>query len=156
MDFLAPAYLWVKSFHLMAVMAWMAGLFYLPRLFVNLALVPPDSAAERERLLLMAHKLQRFAGLLALPAIGLGLVLWLGYGVGSASATDGGSIDSAVQRTIAESPPNRISVSGVNFSVQRARKIRKPTSANTPTVQSAPASVEDSCWSFVQISVPAT
>ena len=33
-DALAPAYLWVKAFHLMAVMAWMAGLFYLPRLFV--------------------------------------------------------------------------------------------------------------------------
>ena len=33
-DVLAPAYLWVKSFHLMAVMAWMAGLFYLPRLYV--------------------------------------------------------------------------------------------------------------------------
>ena len=31
---LAPAYPWVKALHLMAVIAWMAGLFYLPRLFV--------------------------------------------------------------------------------------------------------------------------
>ena len=33
-DFLSDVYLWVKSFHVMAVIAWMAGLFYLPRLFV--------------------------------------------------------------------------------------------------------------------------
>jgi putative membrane protein len=36
------------------VVAWFAGLFYLPRIFVNLAMVPADSVAERERLLLMA------------------------------------------------------------------------------------------------------
>ena len=83
---MSTSYLWVKALHIVFVASWFAGLFYLPRLFVNLALVPADSAAERERLLLMAHKLQRFAGLLAVPAIGLGLVLWLGYGVGSGSA----------------------------------------------------------------------
>ena len=33
-DWLAPAYLWLKAFHIMAVVVWMAGLFYLPRLFV--------------------------------------------------------------------------------------------------------------------------
>ncbi len=33
-DFLSDAYPWIKSFHIMAVIAWMAGLFYLPRLFV--------------------------------------------------------------------------------------------------------------------------
>lgn len=33
-DFLASAYLWTKSLHVMAVIAWMAGLFYLPRIFV--------------------------------------------------------------------------------------------------------------------------
>lgn len=33
-DFLLDAYVWVKSFHVMAVLAWMAGLFYLPRLYV--------------------------------------------------------------------------------------------------------------------------
>jgi protoporphyrinogen IX oxidase len=38
--------------------------------------------AERERLLLMAHKLLRFMGPLALLALGLGLWLWLGYGIG--------------------------------------------------------------------------
>lgn len=33
-DFLLDAYPWVKSFHIISVVAWMAGLFYLPRLFV--------------------------------------------------------------------------------------------------------------------------
>ncbi|WP_372658752.1 CopD family protein, partial [Hydrogenophaga sp.] len=74
--------LWVKSFHIVFVASWFAGLFYLPRLFVNLAMVPPESVAERERLLLMARKLLRFTTLLAVPALGLGLWLWLGYGIG--------------------------------------------------------------------------
>lgn len=74
--------LWVKAFHIVFVASWFAGLFYLPRLFVNLALVPPESVAERERLLLMARKLMRFTTLLAVPALALGLWLWLGYGVG--------------------------------------------------------------------------
>jgi len=45
-------------------------------------MVPADSHAERERLLLMARKLYRFSGLLMVPALALGLVLWLGYGIG--------------------------------------------------------------------------
>ena len=74
--------LWIKAFHIVFVTSWFAGLFYLPRLFVNLASVPADSHAERERLLLMARKLYRFSSLLMIPAIGLGLWLWLGYGIG--------------------------------------------------------------------------
>ena len=74
--------LWVKTFHIVFIASWFAGLFYLPRIFVNLAMVAPGSVAERERLLLMAAKLLRFTTLLAVPAIGLGLWLWLGYGIG--------------------------------------------------------------------------
>ncbi len=74
--------LWVKSFHIVFVASWFAGLFYLPRIFVNLAMVPPESVAERQRLLLMARKLMRFTTLLAVPALVLGLWLWLGYGIG--------------------------------------------------------------------------
>jgi putative membrane protein len=70
--------LWIKALHIIFVASWFAGLFYLPRLFVNLASVPMDSHAERERLLLMARKLYRFSSLLMVPA----LVLWLYYGVG--------------------------------------------------------------------------
>lgn len=74
--------LWVKSFHIVFVASWFAGLFYLPRIFVNLAMVPAGSVAERARLLLMARKLLRFTTLLAVPAIALGVWLWLGYGIG--------------------------------------------------------------------------
>ena len=68
--------LWIKAFHVVFVASWFAALFYLPRLFVNLASVPADSHAERERLLLMARKLYRFGSLLMIPAVGLGLWLW--------------------------------------------------------------------------------
>ena len=77
--------LWVKSFHIIFITSWFAGLFYLPRIFVNLAMVAPQSIAERERLLLMARKLLRFTTLLAVPALVLGLWLYLGYGVGRGS-----------------------------------------------------------------------
>jgi len=72
--------LWIKAFHIVFVASWFAALFYLPRLFVNLASVPADSHAERERLLLMARKLYRFGSLLMIPALALGLWLWLVYG----------------------------------------------------------------------------
>jgi putative membrane protein len=79
---MASSLLWVKALHIVFVSSWFAGLFYLPRIFVNLREVPADSHAERERLLVMARKLYRFSSLLMVVAIGLGLVLWLGYGVG--------------------------------------------------------------------------
>ena len=74
--------LWIKALHIVFVASWFAGLFYLPRIFVNLAQVPPDSHAERERLLLMARKLYRFSGLLMVVALVLGTVLWLVFGIG--------------------------------------------------------------------------
>ena len=69
--------LWIKALHIIFVTSWFAGLFYLPRIFVNLSQVPSDSHNERERLLLMARRLYRFSSLLMLPAIGFGLWLWL-------------------------------------------------------------------------------
>ena len=74
--------LWVKAFHIVFVASWFAGLFYLPRIFVNLAQVPPGSDAEKQRLLLMARKLLKFMTILAVPAVALGLWLWMGYGIG--------------------------------------------------------------------------
>ena len=74
--------LWIKSFHIIFVASWFAGLFYLPRIFVNLAMVPPESVSEEQRLLLMARKLMRFTTLLMIPALVLGVVLWLVYGIG--------------------------------------------------------------------------
>jgi putative membrane protein len=74
--------LWIKALHIVFIASWFAGLFYLPRIYVNLAMVPADSTAERERLLLMARKLYRFMTILAVPALALGLWLWLHYGIG--------------------------------------------------------------------------
>jgi putative membrane protein len=74
--------LWIKALHIVFVASWFAGLFYLPRIFVNLAMVPEGSEAERDRLLLMARKLYRFMTVLAVPALVLGLLLWLHYGIG--------------------------------------------------------------------------
>ena len=70
--------LWLKALHIIFVVCWFAGLFYLPRIFVNLAMV--QDAATRERLLLMARKLYRFTTPLALLAVGLGVWLWMGFG----------------------------------------------------------------------------
>jgi protoporphyrinogen IX oxidase len=69
--------LWIKSFHVIFVISWFAGLFYLPRIFVNLAMAKED--AERERLLLMSRKLYRFVTPIAVLAVGFGIWLWLGY-----------------------------------------------------------------------------
>ena len=74
--------LWIKALHIVFVASWFAGLFYLPRIFVNMAMVPADSVAERARLLLMARKLYRFTTILAGPALIFGFLLWLYYGIG--------------------------------------------------------------------------
>ncbi|NMG35091.1 CopD family protein [Azoarcus sp. TTM-91] len=68
----------LKSLHIIFVVSWFAGLFYLPRLFVNHAMV--EDAATAERLALMEHKLYRFMTPLGILAVGLGLWLWFGYG----------------------------------------------------------------------------
>ncbi len=72
--------LWVKAFHILFVVSWFAGLFYLPRIFVNLAM--ETEPASVQRLLLMARKLFRFMTMLAVPAVVFGLWLYLGYGIG--------------------------------------------------------------------------
>ncbi|KWR75664.1 CopD family protein [Cupriavidus sp. IDO] len=72
--------LWVKALHIVFVVSWFAGLFYLPRIFVNLAM--ETDPASTQRLLLMARKLYRFMTMLAVPALVFGLWLYLGYGIG--------------------------------------------------------------------------
>jgi putative membrane protein len=71
--------LWLKAFHIFLVVSWFAGLFYLPRIFVNLAMVPAGSTAERERLLVMARKLYKFVTPIGALAVITGLWLWLGF-----------------------------------------------------------------------------
>ena len=76
-----PYYLEMKALHIFLVTSWFAGLFYLPRIFVNLAMVPADSVAERDRLLLMAGKLYRFMTPIGYVALLSGLWLWLAVGL---------------------------------------------------------------------------
>ena len=71
--------LWLKTFHIVFVVSWFAGLFYLPRIFVNQAMA--SEPAEIARLNLMAGKLYRFMTPLAVLALVLGTWLWLGYGI---------------------------------------------------------------------------
>ena len=73
-------YFWVKTAHLVFVMAWMGGVFYLPRILVNLA----ESAGNLEvqaRLTLMGRRLYRFGHIMFGLAFLMGLVLWLGFHV---------------------------------------------------------------------------
>jgi putative membrane protein len=74
------AYLWTKTFHLVLVIAWMAAVFYLPRLLVNIA-EAGEVPAVRERLVLMGRRLYRFGhGMFGLAVV-LGLVLWMHFGI---------------------------------------------------------------------------
>jgi len=50
--------IWVKAFHITFMVAWFAGLFYLPRLFVNHAMAEEEDV--KARLMLMERKLYRF------------------------------------------------------------------------------------------------
>lgn len=75
--------LWIKALHIVFISSWFAGLFYLPRIFVNLAM--ETDTASHQRLMLMAQKLYRFMTILMIPALALGLILWLHYGIGKDS-----------------------------------------------------------------------
>lgn len=73
-------FLWLKAFHIIFVVTWFAGLFYLPRLFVYHAMA--EDAVGRERFKVMERKL--FYGIMtpsAVLTLGSGLWLWLGYGI---------------------------------------------------------------------------
>ena len=75
--------LWVKALHIVFVVTWFAGLFYLPRLFVYHAL--SADAVSLERFKLMERKL--FWGIMtpsAVLAVAFGIWLWLGWGFGGA------------------------------------------------------------------------
>lgn len=71
--------LWIKMFHILAMTSWMAGIFYLPRIFVHYA---EGQAAGQDvaRLRIMARKLYNFMSIMAIFTLGLGMWLWLKYG----------------------------------------------------------------------------
>lgn len=71
--------LWVKSFHIIFMVTWFAGLFYLPRLFVYHAMTQDEAGNQRFKI--MERKL--FYGIMTpggIVTVALGLWLWLGYG----------------------------------------------------------------------------
>lgn len=72
---------WVKVLHIFGVISWMAGVFYMPRLLVNIA-KSHQSGEPTERLLGMARRLFRFCTGLAVIALISGLWIWLGYDMG--------------------------------------------------------------------------
>ncbi|MCK7594044.1 CopD family protein [Pseudomarimonas salicorniae] len=74
-------YLFTKSVHIVFVISWMAAVFYLPRILVNLAEAAGEPPAVRDRLLLMGHRLYRFGHVIFGIATLFGLVLWLLYGI---------------------------------------------------------------------------
>lgn len=74
------AYFWTKTAHVVFVMAWMGGVFYLPRILVNLA-EAGDEPAVRARLVLMGQRLYRFGHIMFGLAVALGLTLWLHFGM---------------------------------------------------------------------------
>lgn len=76
-------YLSVKTLHLLFVTSWFVGLFYMPRILVNMAeeRAAGNNAAVLARLELMARRLLRFTTILAVPALLLGFWLWLGFGI---------------------------------------------------------------------------
>ena len=71
--------LWIKALHIVFVTSWFAGLFYLPRLFVNHAMVTDEATITR--ITLMEHKLFKFMLPLSVLALVFGMWLWLGYGI---------------------------------------------------------------------------
>lgn len=73
-------YLLVKSLHLLFVIAWMATVFYLPRILVNIAEARGEAAVEA-RLVLMGRRLYRFGHAMFGIALLFGLALWLHYGI---------------------------------------------------------------------------
>lgn len=74
------AYVWTKTFHLVFVIAWMAAVFYLPRLLVNIA-EAGDAPDVRARLVLMGRRLYGFGHTMFGLAMLLGLALWMHFGI---------------------------------------------------------------------------
>ncbi|GHA68755.1 CopD family protein [Cognatilysobacter bugurensis] len=74
------AYVWTKTLHIVFVVAWMAAVFYLPRILVNIV-EAGDAAPVRARLVLMGRRLYRFGHVMLGVAVILGFALWMHFGI---------------------------------------------------------------------------
>jgi putative membrane protein len=72
------AYLWLKSLHLLFVIAWMACVFYLPRILINMVESRGEPAVQA-RLALMGRRLYRFGHIMFALTLVLGLWLSIAY-----------------------------------------------------------------------------
>lgn len=70
--------LWLKTFHILFMMSWMAGIFYLPRIFVHFV-EGKEAGQDVTRLAIMADKLYKFMTIMMMLAVGTGLALWIIY-----------------------------------------------------------------------------
>jgi putative membrane protein len=74
-DWLAGAFVWLKALHIIAVIAWMAGLLYLPRLFVYHADVAPESEAATTFAIMERRLLRRIVNPAAIAVWLFGILL---------------------------------------------------------------------------------
>ena len=75
------AYFLTKTAHVVFVIAWMATVFYLPRILVNIA-EAGEVPAVRVRLVLMGRRLYRFGHVMFGIAVVFGMALWMHFGIG--------------------------------------------------------------------------
>lgn len=78
MELAGTGFLWLKTFHILFMMSWMAGIFYLPRIFVHFV-EGKEAGQDVDRLAIMAKKLYKFMTIMMMLAIGTGLWLWFAY-----------------------------------------------------------------------------
>jgi protoporphyrinogen IX oxidase len=71
--------LYIKALHLLAIISWMAGIFYLPRIFVHYV-AGLEAGEDVRRLKVMARKLYHFTSMMAVFALASGIWLWQGFG----------------------------------------------------------------------------
>lgn len=69
-------FLWIKAFHIIAVITWMAAIFYLPRLFVYHSMA--EDKIGRDRFLVMEHKLLRVIANPSMIAVYI-FGIWMSY-----------------------------------------------------------------------------
>lgn len=72
--------LWFKTFHIVAVVSWFAGIFYLPRIFVYHAAVPDDDGRGHDRFCVMERKLYRFVTVFLVMTTAFGTLMLVEYG----------------------------------------------------------------------------
>jgi putative membrane protein len=80
--FLGGAYLWIKALHIIAVMAWMAGMLYLPRLFVYHAEAAPLSELDKTLQVMERRLLRGIVNPSMVVALVFGVLLFLNRGPG--------------------------------------------------------------------------